>query len=464
MAPTGHNRPVKMPAPSRTDPGSQPGAHPRDADFLRLLGHALGVAAEPQELVRQACKLTGEYLGASRCYFAEVEDAYVTVRDDWHTPDKNSIGGSYARSDFLPPALWDDLAENGLAVADVQSNEFTKSSAQNFQAISVQSFAAAPFIRGGRWVAALAATDSQPRAWRPDEIDLLRTVAARAWPLVERAREEIERARAEEALRVSEERLRLSCRAAGVGPWEWSVHSNEVYWSPEYREIYGLDPHAPPSFEQGMSLVHEEDRIAIQEAILDAVNTGKEYRSEHRIHHPTKGLRWIEAVGKMVNETSDKSPKMLGIVRDVTERHDAEAKVRESESQLRALVDTIPQLAWIADPDGSIFWYNRGWYAYTGTTLEQMKGWGWQSVHDPTILPDVLKRWKQSIETGLPFEMLFPLRNARGEFRWFLTRVNPLHNSRGEVVRWFGTNTDIHQVKREKDVGQDGGVHESEEE
>ena len=163
-------------------------------------------------------------------------------------------------------------------------------------------------------------------------------------------------------------------------------------------------------------------------------------------------MRWVEAIGKILSDEDGPSTKMLGIVRDVTERHDAEISLRESESQLRALVDTIPQLAWMADPDGSIFWYNRGWYAYTGTTLEQMKGWGWQSVHDPKVLPDVLVKWRQSIDTGQPFEMLFPLKNARGHFRWFLTRVNPLHNSAGEVVRWFGTNTDIHQVKRERDT------------
>ena len=443
---------VNTSSPEVPDPRSQPRAHPRDADFLRRLGQAIGLLSKPEEIILVAGKLTGEYLGASRCYFAEIRDDRVTVQDDWHTPEKVGIAGTYAMSDFLPADLWNEMAGNGLAVADVVLHDSTKGRAQNFQGISVQSFAAAPFIRGGRWVVAFAATDSQPRAWRQDEIELLGTVAARAWPLVERAREEYKRTRAEDALRISEERLRLSCRAAGIGAWEWSVHTDQVYWSPEYRQIYGLDPHASPSFELGLCVVHEDDRVKIQEAILGAVETREEYRSEHRINHPTKGLRWIEAIGKILDVEAGPSAKMLGIVRDVTEQHLADIKLRESESQLRALVDTIPQLAWMAEPDGSIFWYNRGWYTYTGTTLEQMKGWGWQSVHDPKVLPDVLEKWRQSIETGQPFEMLFPLKNARGQFRWFLTRVNPLHNSSGKVVRWFGTNTDIHQVKRDREL------------
>ena len=106
------------------------------------------------------------------------------------------------------------------------------------------------------------------------------------------------------------------------------------------------------------------------------------------------------------------------------------------------------QLAWMANADGYIFWYNQRWYEYTGTTPEQMEGWGWQAVHDPEALPEVLERWKASIATGEPFDMVFPLRGADGEFRPFLTRVMPVKEAEGKVVRWFGTNTDISERAR----------------
>ncbi len=108
----------------------------------------------------------------------------------------------------------------------------------------------------------------------------------------------------------------------------------------------------------------------------------------------------------------------------------------------------MPQLVWVTRPDGYHEWYNRRWYEYTGTTPEQMEGWGWQSVHDPAELPRVLEGWRKSIATGRPFEMEFPLRGADGRFRWFLTRVEPLRDERGKIVRWFGTNTDV-QARRE---------------
>src|SRR6516164_6521896 len=92
-----------------------------------------------------------------------------------------------------------------------------------------------------------------------------------------------------------------------------------------------------------------------------------------------------------------------------------------------------------------------GWHAATdtssGTTPEQMEGWGWQSVHDPQTLPKVLEQWRASISTGVPFDMVFPLRGADGVFRPFLTRVMPIEDADGRVVRWLGTNTDITELR-----------------
>jgi hypothetical protein len=119
----------------------------------------------------------------------------------------------------------------------------------------------------------------------------------------------------------------------------------------------------------------------------------------------------------------------------------------EAENVLRALVDNLPVLAWSAQPDGRVDFYNQRWFDYTGTTLDEMRDWGWGGVHDAAILPKVVQRWKHSLATGEPFEMEFPLRRADGAFRWFLTRIRPLRDSTGKTVRWFGTNADIHEQR-----------------
>lgn len=141
--------------------------------------------------------------------------------------------------------------------------------------------------------------------------------------------------------------------------------------------------------------------------------------------------------------------------RDITERTRAEAILKASENQLVTLADAIPTLAWTARADGFIDWYNARWYEYTGTTADEMAGWGWQSVHDPAVLPEVMERWQACIESGEPFEMTFPLRRADGRLRRFLTRVTPLHAVNGRVVRWFGTNTDVEAERTAREAAEE---------
>lgn len=135
---------------------------------------------------------------------------------------------------------------------------------------------------------------------------------------------------------------------------------------------------------------------------------------------------------------------------DVTDRTRAAAALRESEDRFRTLADHIPTLCWMAAPDGAIFWYNPRWYEYTGTRPEDQEGWGWETVHDPLMLPQVMARWQASLRNGEPFEMTFPLKGADGIFRPFLTRVVPLRDEGGAIVRWFGTNTDITEQLRQE--------------
>jgi PAS domain S-box-containing protein len=130
------------------------------------------------------------------------------------------------------------------------------------------------------------------------------------------------------------------------------------------------------------------------------------------------------------------------------ERARADRERADSEDRFRLMANSIPQLAWMARPDGHIFWYNQRWYDYTGTTFEQMQGWGWESVHDPAELPRVVAGWKAAHATGESWEDTFPLRRHDGQMRWHLSRAQPLKDAEGEVILWFGTNTDVTESRR----------------
>ena len=140
------------------------------------------------------------------------------------------------------------------------------------------------------------------------------------------------------------------------------------------------------------------------------------------------------------------------------ERRRAEEALRVSESRFRTLADSIPQLAWMTGPDGAINWYNRRWYDYTGTTLDQMQGWGWQDVHHPDHMDRVVSRISEAFASGSPWEDTFPLKGKDGQYRWFLSRALPMRGipetgyPDGRLLGWFGTNTDITDLREAEEA------------
>jgi PAS domain S-box-containing protein len=138
---------------------------------------------------------------------------------------------------------------------------------------------------------------------------------------------------------------------------------------------------------------------------------------------------------------------------DVTARNRLEARLRRSEARLRMIVDSVPQQAWMTDENGEVQWYNRRWYEFTGGTPEGMKGSGWREVHHPEHLEGVAARFRAAVEAGEAWEDTFPLRGADGQYRWFLSRALPLREPpdeefpEGRLVGWFGTNTDITEMR-----------------
>ncbi len=245
-----------------------------------------------------------------------------------------------------------------------------------------------------------------------------------------------------EKLRRSEERLRRVFDAQSVGMIEWDLERSVITAANEhFLNMMGytaadvaagrLDFRAmtPPEWTQrndeGIAELRKSGRANAYE---------KEYfrKDGSRVPILIAGIRF---------EDCDRAG--MSFIVDLSERKRAEKELRESEIRFRAMAENIQQLAWMARADGYIYWYNRRWYDYTGTRPDLQEGWGWESVHNPEVLPKVIERWKSSLATGEPFDMVFPLRGADGKFRPFLTRVMPVKDTSGRVVQWFGTNTDI---------------------
>ena len=153
--------------------------------------------------------------------------------------------------------------------------------------------------------------------------------------------------------------------------------------------------------------------------------------------------KWILAKSAPLLDNNGELSVVIVTATDITHQKITEVKIKESEELFRTISNSIPQLAWMTNADGWIYWYNDRWYDYTGTTFNEMEGWGWQAVHHPELVTAVKERFKQAIATQQNWEDTFLLRSKTGEYRWFLSRALPIRNEKGEIVRWFGTNTDI---------------------
>jgi PAS domain S-box-containing protein len=195
----------------------------------------------------------------------------------------------------------------------------------------------------------------------------------------------------------------------------------------------------------------EENKHLINEAIDKALagNT-----ASFQAFCPTaKGTPkwWDVLVSPVVSSGSNKINSLISVSRDVTEQMLAQKKIEESEKQFNTLANNIQNLAWIANDVGYIYWYNQRWYDYTGTTLEEMEGQGWEKVHHHDHVNRVVDFVKKAWHINEPFELTFPLRGVNGEYRWFLTRAYPVCDEAGKISNWIGTNTDIHEQKMQEE-------------
>jgi PAS domain S-box-containing protein len=420
--------------------------------FLSELGERTRDLTDPQQIMATIAETLGKHLRVSRCAYAEVEadSERFTIHHDY-TDGCASTVGNYNLSLFGSRAAADQRAGRTLVIHDVDAELATGDGAAMFNAIGIKAIICCPLVRQGRLVAMMAVHQTMPRRWDEDEVALVEIVVERSWAHIERARSNRAVKEAKEDAEHHLAQWRAVVESMTEGLVLFDVNGNLLLMNPASLAMHGFASAEEmwQKFSQYTQLFELRDLsgsiLPVEEWPLPRVLRGERFTAkEIELTRRDTGKSWVASYnGTPVRDAS--GAIILGVltVRDVTEQRRTEAAVAESEARFRQLAETIPQLAWMAKPDGWIFWYNRRWFEYTGTTPEQMEGWGWQSVHDPAELPRVMEGWQRSISTGQAFEMEFPLKAADGKFRWFLTRCVPLRDGEGNILLWFGTNTDI---------------------
>jgi PAS domain S-box-containing protein len=263
-----------------------------------------------------------------------------------------------------------------------------------------------------------------------------------------------ERKQAEDKIRQSEAYLAEAQRLSHTGSWAWSPATGENrYWSDECFRLLGFDPaHGMPPFETFLQRIHPEDLPIVAEKLERAVRERGEYEADYRIIHPNGEVRDIHAIGHPVLGPSGDLIELVGSAIDVTERKRAEDNLRQSENELRHILDFAPQQVAVLGPDYSRIYINQAALDYFGITLEESRDLDRRSFFHPDDYERLMVETQAKFLSGAPHEAEYRLRRKDGTYRWFLFRYNPLRDEQGRLRRWYTAGTDIEDRKEAEEL------------
>jgi PAS domain S-box-containing protein len=413
--------------------------------FMAALGEQTRDLTSPDAVMATVARALGEELRVSRCAYAEVapDSEHFTIRHDYTDRCPSSVG-DYRLSLFGSRAAGDQRSGRTLVINDVDTELEPADGGDTFNAIGIKALVCCPLVRRGRLVAMMAVHQLHPRVWTPDEVLLVEAVVERSWAYIERARDQ-------RSLALARERLEFSVSAAEVGTFFCPMPLGEIIWNDKCKEHFFLPPEATVDFDLFYSRIHEADRARTREAVEHAVYQREPYDIEYRVVAPDGRWRWIRAKGRAYYDASGNPTRFDGITIDATSLKRAEDELKDSEARFRLLADAMPQIVWVTRPDGYHEYFNRRWHEYIGLDFERTKGDQWSAPLHPEDRERARDRWQLSLSTGEPYEVEYRFRRHDGEYRWFLARALPLRDNEGNITRWYGTCTDVHDAK----LGQD---------
>jgi PAS domain S-box-containing protein len=260
----------------------------------------------------------------------------------------------------------------------------------------------------------------------------------------------------ERKLRRSEAYLAEAQRLSRTSSWAWDVRLQEfVYRSPQVYHLFGFDPEkdplSPRSFQER---ILPEDRGRFIEMVQQAVREKTDFEVDFRIDLPDGQTRYVHSVGHPLVGDNGEVTELVGTHIDVTEQHLAKEalqkafdEIKKSEDRLRLVVDSIPTLVWRAGPDGVPDFLNQPALDYIGISSEQVDT-AWPRAFHRDDRKGMVQKWGAIRESGMRGGFEARLRRVDGEYRWFFFEGEPLRDESGNIVKWYGSSTDIEDRKR----------------
>ena len=256
---------------------------------------------------------------------------------------------------------------------------------------------------------------------------------------------------AERDLIESREQLSLALgSSAVVGTWDWHVPEDLVYSDEKFAQLYRVDPQVARNgapIADFIRAIHPDDLQPVNSAMQIAMQTGGRFSKEYRLVQEDGSSKWVLAEGQPLIDQDGACIRFPGIAVDITAQKEAIEAHARSEIGFRTLADAMPQMVWSTLPDGFHDYYNARWYEFTGVPEGSTDGEGWNGMFHEEDRERAWSVWRHSLQTGDPYQVEYRLRHHSGVYRWVLGRALPIRDENGDIIRWYGTCTDIHDAK-----------------
>ncbi len=412
------------------------------------------------KLIETLMRLTVEHAGAER-------GLLILLRDDEPQIETEAITGheraavtvrrtAVTSSDLPQSALHYVIRTRERVLLDDASVENLYSQDEYLRRKHPRSVLCVPIVKQSKLVGVLYLENNlTPRAFTSDRVAVLELLAAQAAI-------SLENAGLYSDLQRSETFLAEAQSLSHTGSFGWSVANGEIYWSAETYNIFEQNRAVKPTLEMVLRRTHPDDREFVQQALDRASAARTDFEEvmescerpsrlcdfEHRLLMPDGAVKHLHVSARALITTSE-NLEFVGAVTDVTTAKEAEEKIRQDGHELRRIVDAIPNIVVVLNPDGQRIYVNRVALEYTGLSIEEMLT---ENFRARIFHPEDMERLTEEVRQnafikGLPFEIERRIRGKDGKYRWYLMRHNPVLDEQGRIVRWYATGTDIEDRK-----------------
>ena len=412
--------------------------------FRLALTDRLREAAEVGEVVQVAVAMLGRHLGAIRigCAMVEPDGRHAAVQGEWLAEGVASIAGRHDLGRYSTGFSADYAAGRTVVLEDFATDPRSAGTDAEaaHAALGIRAQVVVPLVKAGRLAALLFVHAAQPRRWAAEDRALIEEVAERIWAAAEGTRTAA-------ALRETAERYRLAARATSDAIWDWRLADGHVVWSEALQALFG-HAEAETSAEWWLDHIHPEDRDRVSHGLHAVIDgDGTSWTDEYRFRRADGTHAHVFDRGTVLRDADGRALRMIGAMLDLSDRKAAEASLRDSEAKLQAIANSIDQMIWSTRPDGFHDYYNDRWYEFTGVPAGSTDGEAWNGMFHAEDQERAWARWRHSLATGEPYHIEYRLRHRSGQYRWVIGRAQPVLDAAGRITRWYGTCTDIHDLK-----------------